>query len=84
MNHGLHEQPQGGPSLWLAKWEDLMTRAEQFDISFDNWLTDMSTVQGTVSELVGYFQTVERKVIEGKEAKYTPTSISSAIQQHWE
>lgn len=79
MNHGLHEWPQRGPSQWLAKWENLMTRAEQFSVSFDNWLTDVNTVWKTVSELVEYFQTVKKKVIEGKKTKYTPASISLAI-----
>lgn len=56
-----------------------MTRAEQFSVSFNNWLTDMNTVWKTVSELVEYFQTVEKKVIKGKKTKYTPASISLAI-----
>lgn len=34
--------------------------------------------------MVGYFQMVEMKVIEEDAAKYTPASISAAIQQHWE
>ena len=84
IGYGNREWPSGGPSNWLAKWEELLTRAEQFGVSFDNWLTDVSTVWGEVPELAVYFRTVEGKVIEGKEAKYTPVSIASAIQQHWE
>ena len=36
MNHSLHEWPQRDSNLWLAKWKNLMTRAEQFGVSFDN------------------------------------------------
>lgn len=84
IGYGNREWPSDGPSNWLAKWEEILTRAEQFGVSFDNWLTDVSTVWREVPELAVYFRTVERKVIEGKEDKYTPASIASAIQQHWE
>lgn len=48
------------------------------------WLTDVSTVWGNVPGLVGYFETVERHVLQKKQNKYSVESISSAIQYHWE
>ncbi|MCJ1264005.1 hypothetical protein MMC22_003876 [Lobaria immixta] len=82
IGYGQPEWLSSGLSTWLAKWEKLLSRAEQCGVSFNNWLTDVSTMWGEVPELVVYFRTVERKVIEGKEAKHTPASIASAIQQH--
>ncbi len=44
MNIGLTEWPTGGPSVWLAKWEDLICRAEQFNVTLENWLTGVGSV----------------------------------------
>ena len=84
MNIGLTEWPTGGPSTWLAKWEDLICRAEQFNVTLENWLTDVSSVWQRVPGVAGYFDEVERKVVQGKQHKYSPADISAAIQQYWE
>ncbi len=36
MNIGLTEWPKGGPSVWLAKWQDLICQAEQFNMTLQN------------------------------------------------
>ena len=84
MNIRLTEWPTGGPSTWLAKWEDLICRAEQFNVTLENWLTDVSSVWQRVPGVAGYFDEVERKVVQGKQHKYSPADISAAIQQYWE
>lgn len=80
MNIGLTEWPPGGQGAWLAKWEDLICRAQQFNVTLENWLTDVSSVPG----VAGYFDDVERKVVQGKQHKYSPADISAAISQYWE
>ena len=44
MSVGFVEWPTGGPNSWLAKWEDLVYRAKQYDEPLLNWLTDVSMV----------------------------------------
>lgn len=84
MHEGLSDWPTGGPSKWLGKWEALISRAERYNVPLLDWLTDVSTVWRPVPALTGYFDTVERRVIEQKERKYTTASVSAAIQQNWE
>lgn len=50
----------------------MICQAEQFGVIFENWPTDISTVWGGVAELVGYFQTVERRIIVGKKIDTQP------------
>lgn len=84
MTVGFLEWPTGGPSNWLAKWEDLIARAEQFNVSLKFWLTDVSTVWGRVPGLTFYFERVEMRVLEGKEGKYVPAAVSAFIQYAWD
>ncbi|MCJ1463535.1 hypothetical protein MMC07_002143 [Pseudocyphellaria aurata] len=81
---GYSDWPTGGPGNWIGKWEDLMNRARKYKVTFDSWLTDVSTVWRPVPALTTYFDTLENRVIEGKAHKYTMASVSLAIQQHWE
>ena len=66
MNIGLTEWPTSSSSAWLAKWEDLICRAEQFNVTLENWLTDVSSVWQRVSGVAGYFDKIEQKVVQGK------------------
>ena len=84
MNIGFTEWPTGGPGAWLAIWENLICWAERFDVTLENWLNDVSLVWQRVPGVAGYFDEVERKVVQGKHYKYSPTDISAAIQQYWE
>ena len=72
MNIGFTEWPTGGPGAWLAIWENLICRAEQFDVTLKNWLTDVSSVWQRVPGIASYFDEVERKVVQGKHYKYSP------------
>ena len=80
MNIGLTEWPIGGPSTWPANWKDLICRAEQFNITLENWLTDVSSVWQQVPGIAGYFDEVKKKVVQRKQHKYLPANISVAIQ----
>lgn len=82
INIELTEWLTGGPSIWLAKWKDLICRAIQFNITLENWLIDISSVQQQVSGVVGYFDKVERKIVQEKQHKYLPTDISAGIEEY--
>ena len=84
MREGLNDWPAGGPSNWIAKWEDLIYRAEQYRESLPNWLADVSLVWQKVPDLAGYFDTVETNMQEEATDKYTYASVAAAIQQRWE
>ena len=66
MNIGLIEWPIGGPSAWLAKLEDLICRAEQFNMTFENLLIDVNLVLHWVPGVTSYFDQVEQKVVQEK------------------
>ena len=42
IHRGHTEWPPGGPSTWLGKWEELLARAERFNVPIPFWLTDVS------------------------------------------
>lgn len=79
MNIGLTEWSTGGPSAWLAKWEDWIWRAEQFNVTLENLLIDVNSVWQRVPGVAGYFDKVERKVVQEKQHKYSPADISVSI-----
>lgn len=83
MNLKLTEWPSGGPGAWLANWEDLMGRAQQFNIILENWLTDVSLIWQWVPGIASCFDDREQKVVQEKQYKYLPADISVAIQQYW-
>ena len=75
----LRKWPTGSQGARLAKWEDLICRAEQFNVIFENWLTDVSSVWQRVLGVAGYFDKLERKIVQGETDKYRPVTISVAI-----
>ena len=81
---GQTDWPAGGPSSWIAKWEDLIYRAEQYSEPLPNWLADVSLVWQKVPDLTGYFDTVETNMQEEATEKYTYASVAAAIEQRWE
>lgn len=80
MRDGLINWPAYSPSNWIVKWENLIYRAKQYSEPLSNWLADMSLVWQKVSNLTGYFDTVETNMQETTE-KYIYISIAAAIQQ---
>ena len=84
MSVGLLEWPTNGPSGWLAKWEDLIYRAKQYEEPLPNWLGDISMVWQRVPDLLVYFKNIELDIQKEEVDKYSYASVSSTIQQHWE
>ena len=80
---GFLEWPQGGPTTWLAEWEDIIACAEQFNVSFPFWLTKVCTIWGRISGLIKYFENVEQDILLNKKGNYTMAAISAAIQFFW-
>lgn len=78
MNIGLTKQPTG-PSIWLAKWEDLICQSKQFTVTLENLLTDVSLVWQRVPTDADYFDGIEKKVMQGKQHKYLLANINAAI-----
>ena len=62
----------------------MICQGEQFNITLENWLTDVSLVWRQILGVAEYFDEIERKVVQGKQNKYLPADISAAIQQYWE
>ena len=84
MNVALADWPKGGPSNWLAKWEDLIRRANQYDEPLRNWLMDVTLMWQRLQDLNVFFKTVESAMRKGNLAEYDQASISAEIQQRWE
>ena len=76
--------PSGGPTLWLAKWEELINKAERYDEPLRTWLRDVCLVWEQVSDLTVYFSQVQISLERGDTAQYTPAEISSQIHRRWE
>ena len=67
----------GGPTLWLAKWKELINKAEQYDEPLRTWLRDVCLVWKQVSDLGVYFSQVQINLKKGDIAQYTLAEISS-------
>lgn len=76
--------PSGRPTIWLAKWEELLNQAEQYDEPLQTWLQNVCLVWEQVPDLTVYFSHVQIALEEGNTAKYTPAEISSQIHRRWE
>lgn len=84
MMNGLIDWPSGGPGNWLAKWEDLVYRAREFEEPLPNWLSDVSLVWQKVPDLMFEFKAIERDIRNEEVGDYTKAQISAIIQQAWE
>lgn len=61
-----------------------MNRAKRYNVFFDNWLTDVSSIWRPVPALTGYFDDVKNQIIEQEAGRYTVASVSSALKYHWD
>lgn len=84
MGTALLDWPSGGPTIWLAKWEELISQSIRYDEPLRTWLRDVCLVWERVPELSNYFSTVQTSIDELDTDKYTPASISAMIQRRWE
>lgn len=76
--------PSGGPTIWLAKWEELLNKAEQYEENLPTWLRDVCLAWEQVPDLVVFFSNIKLSIWKHTTAKYTPAEISSTIYFHWE
>ncbi len=76
--------PSGGPTLWLARWEELINKAERFEENLPIWLRDVCFVWEHVPDLIVYFNNTKLSIQKRTTAEYTPAEISSSIHFHWE
>ena len=81
---GYSDWPSRGPSNWVAKWEDLMHRAQKYSVSLDNWLNDVVHIWKRVLALSNYFFTVSTHIIQHRAHHYTVASVASDINRQWE
>ena len=76
--------PSGGPTIWLAKWEELLNRAERYEENLPTWLRDVCLVWEQVPDLIAFFSNVKQSIRKGTTAEYTSAEISSSIHFYWE
>ncbi len=50
------DRPSGGPTLWLARWEEIINKAEGYEENLIIWLRDVCLVWEQVLDLIVYFQ----------------------------
>ena len=81
---GYSDWPTGGPSNWVAKWEDLMHRAQKYSVTLNNWLNDVVHIWKRVPALLNYFFTVSTHIIQHRANYYTVALVASDINQQWE
>lgn len=76
--------PSGGPTIWLAKWEELINQAKRYDEPLRTWLRDVCLVWEQVPDLTVYSSQVQISLERGDTAQYTPAKISLQIHCRWE
>ncbi len=74
----------GSPTLWLARWEELINKAERYKKNLNTWLRDVCLVWEQVSDLIVYFSNIKLSIRKHTMAEYTPAEISSSIHFHRE
>ncbi len=76
--------PSFGPTLWLAKWDKLINKAERYEENLRTWLRDVCLVREQVADLIVYFSNIKLIIRKHTTGKYTPPEISSSIHFHWD
>lgn len=76
--------PSGGPTLRLARWEELINKAERYKENLPTWLRDVCLVWEQVPDLIVYFSNIKLSIRKHTTDEYTPAEISSSIHFHWE
>ncbi len=76
--------PSGGPTLWLARWEELINKAERYEENLLTWLRDVCLLWEQVPDLIVYFRNIKLSIRKHTTAEYTAAEISSSTHFHWE
>ena len=64
---------------WLAIWENLIYQTKQFNVAFENWLTNIGLIQQSVLGITSYFDKIKQKIIQKTHYKYLLKDISPTI-----
>ena len=78
------DRSSGSSALWLARWEEIINKAEEYKENLLIWLQDICLVWEQVPDLVAYFSNIKLSFQKHALAEYTSAEISSSIQFHWE
>ncbi len=70
------------PTLWLARWEELINKAERYEENLSTWLREVCLVWEQVPDLIVYFSNIKLSIRKHTTGKYTPAEISSSIHFH--
>ena len=76
--------PTGGPTTCLARWKEIINKAEWYTKNLPTWLRDVCLVWEQVPDLAVYFSNVNLSIRKHTTAEYTPAEISSSTHFHWE
>ena len=76
--------PSGSSTFWLARSEELMNKAEQYEENLPIWLRDVCLMWEQVPDLIVYFINIKLNIRKYTTAEYTPAEISLSIYFHWE
>ncbi len=76
--------PSGCPTLWLARWEELINKTKQYEENFLIWLRDVCLMWEHVPDLIVYFSNIKVDIRKYTTVENRPAKISSLIYFHWE
>ncbi len=82
MGNTLLDWPTGDPTLLLARWEELINKAERYEENFPTWLRDVCLVWEQVPDLIVYFSNIKLSIQKHTTAEYTLAEISLLIHFH--
>ncbi len=74
----------GGSTLWLARCEELINKAEWYEENLFTWLKDVCLVWKQVLDLIVHFSNLKLSIREHNTFEYTAAETSSSIYFHWE
>ncbi len=78
------EWPSGGLTLWVARWEELINKAERYEENLPTWLRDICLIWEQVPDLIVYFSNIKLSIRKHTTAEYKQAEISSSIHFYWE
>ncbi len=75
--------PSGGLTLWLARWEELINKAERYEENLPTRLRGVCLVWEQVPDLIVYFSNIKLSIWKHTTTEYTQAEISSSIHFYW-
>lgn len=78
------EWPVGGPANWVARWKDLVSRAEKYDAVLGDWLGDFCHVREKVPKMENQISTIQTAAQEEIVDKYSHGKRVGLVVEGWE